>query len=370
MGPRATGSLIPTGDSLHPSRRADAGQTKTDAVAAPPAPARSLYVVTSYAWDNRSWLAGLGAPEVHATAAAANAAARAMVRRYAEVLNEPGGADEFEFLHDEDQECGDAGLYNGKLVRKNAQTAAEVRVFRADGPEPAGRSERTRRKSKVWERSTVKAGSVSNEDEDDDADVRDGDGDEDEDEEDEEDRKSAKRSRSHPARANGRTTSSMSTAGLSKGRGRAAAPPKTAVQASMYRKKIPEAKPNSLRGLKLLFTGTFETMDRRTSIATAAKYGAEVVSKLEDTDYIVVGLRAGPNKLREINEKELETIDEDEFLDILRNGVSKEKRQRMAARRRADEEAMMDQESGGEDGSDGGGGAAAKGRGRRKRARR
>lgn len=42
---------------------------------------------------------------------------------------------------------------------------------------------------------------------------------------------------------------------------------------------------NALAGIKLLFTGTLE-MDRSTCNDTAKKYGAKVVSKLEDTDYI------------------------------------------------------------------------------------
>lgn len=104
------------------------------------------------------------------------------------------------------------------------------------------------------------------------------------------------------------------------------------------RKTIPKGKPGCLADVKILFTGTFNTMDRVTSIATAKKYGADVVTKLEDTDYIVLGDRAGPKKLQVINELELETITEEEFFDILENGVSKEKRQRMENKRKADEE--------------------------------
>ena len=43
------------------------------------------------------------------------------------------------------------------------------------------------------------------------------------------------------------------------------------------------------------------------------------------------------NELKADNEKELETIDEEEFFQLLENGLSKEKRERMAARRAADE---------------------------------
>lgn len=114
---------------------------------------------------------------------------------------------------------------------------------------------------------------------------------------------------------------------------------KAALNPSTSRKTIPKGKPNCLAGVKLLFTGTFHTMDRATSIATAKKYGGDVVSKLEDTDYIVLGDRAGPKKLQVINELELETITEEEFFGILEEGgVGEAKRERMANKRRADEE--------------------------------
>lgn len=64
--------------------------------------------------------------------------------------------------------------------------------------------------------------------------------------------------------------------------------------------------------------------------------GAEVITKLEDTDYIVIGTRAGPAKLKKINELELETISEEEFFQILENGVPQEKKDRVANRRLAD----------------------------------
>ena len=106
---------------------------------------------------------------------------------------------------------------------------------------------------------------------------------------------------------------------------------------AVTRKKIPDGIPNCLEGVKILFTGTFEFIDRVTSVATAKKYGAHVVTKLQDTDYIVIGARAGPKKLQTINELGLETINEQEFFDILENGLSKDKRRRMANKRNADE---------------------------------
>lgn len=111
-----------------------------------------------------------------------------------------------------------------------------------------------------------------------------------------------------------------------------------AVKKTGHRKTIPKGIPGCLEGVKILFTGTFETMDRNTSIATAKKYGADVVTKLEDTDYIVLGFRAGPKKLETINELELETITEQQFFDILEGGLSQDKKERMANKRKADEE--------------------------------
>ncbi|RYP19403.1 hypothetical protein DL765_003376 [Monosporascus sp. GIB2] len=350
---------------MRPRKRSDAGQVKGDSVPAPPVPEGSLYVVTSYTWDDQYRPEGLQPPEVYASAAAANQAARGMMERYAEMLNGLGDSDEFDFQHNEDQECGDVGLYNGKLVWKTAHTAAEVRVFNVAGPEGTGEAREAPGKTRKRNEGKVKVESVSD-DENGNVDGHDDDrnGDDEVEEEEEGDGKPAPtRKSTAPQRSKAATRSSTSASGSGKGKGKAAtAPAKTAVQPSTYRKKIPEGKPNCLKGLKILFTGTFETMDRKTSIATAVKYGAEVITKLEDTDYIVVGLRAGPKKLQEINEKELETISEEEFFQILENGVGREKRERMAARRRADEEARAGEESGADD--------AARGRGRGKRARR
>lgn len=97
------------------------------------------------------------------------------------------------------------------------------------------------------------------------------------------------------------------------------------------RKHIPDGKPDSLAGLKVLFTGTFN-IDRKTSEATAVKYGARIITKLEDTDYIILGAKAGPKKLEVIAEHGLETIDEDQFYEMLKTGVPEEKRQKMAAK--------------------------------------
>ena len=108
------------------------------------------------------------------------------------------------------------------------------------------------------------------------------------------------------------------------------AAPKKAKAVDDSRKQIPEGKEDAFEGLKVLFTGTFK-IDRKTCEATAKTYGAEVIKKLEDTDYIILGTKPGQKKIDEINEKGLETITEDEFFEMLKTGVPEGKRDRMAA---------------------------------------
>ncbi|KAI0132442.1 hypothetical protein BJ170DRAFT_613946 [Xylariales sp. AK1849] len=252
----------------------------------------TVYVISSFIWDDDYEVEGLQQPEIYATFAAANNAAKKMLFRYAEKLNPFGDVDEYNFHHYKDAD----GLYYGDMDGgPGGHTATKIRVSRCNVSDGAlsGKASKAALKGKM----AVKSGSE----------------DEDEDEGDE--------AEEAPAKPPSKKTT---------------APPKTAINAKTHRKTIPKGQPDCLQGLKLLFTGTFETMDRKTSIATAMKYGAEVISKLEDTDYIVIGTRAGLNKLREINEKELETISEEEFFQILENGIPSEKRDRMENRRKAD----------------------------------
>lgn len=74
--------------------------------------------------------------------------------------------------------------------------------------------------------------------------------------------------------------------------------------------------------------------DRSRNQATAEKYGATVlnVGKISETDYVILGTKAGAKKLEEIEAEGLETLDEAEFLELLQTGVSAEKRERMAAK--------------------------------------
>ncbi|KAF3026750.1 hypothetical protein E8E14_014810 [Neopestalotiopsis sp. 37M] len=265
-----------------------------------------VYVISSYIWDDDPELEGPQPAEVYTTLAAANAAAKKMMNRHAEACNPFGDIDEFEFRHEQTAD----GFYYGELeggpgghlTAKVKVSKTIVRQAEADGSAKATSAAKGRVKKEI--KSEPK--------------------DEEEEEDLEEDEEEEAEAPSKPAKGK-------------KG------PPKTAINARTHRKTIPQGEPDCLAGLKLLFTGTFETMDRKTSIATAIKYGADVITKLEDTDYIVVGTRAGPAKLKKINELELETISEEEFFQILEHGIPEEKKQRMENRRLADQEEGPDE---------------------------
>lgn len=66
------------------------------------------------------------------------------------------------------------------------------------------------------------------------------------------------------------------------------------------------------------------------------RYGAKVISKLEDTDYVILGVKAGEKKLDIIKSNDLETVDEDGFFDLLKNGVPQDKRDAMDAKAEAE----------------------------------
>lgn len=66
-----------------------------------------------------------------------------------------------------------------------------------------------------------------------------------------------------------------------------------------------------------MFSGTFERMDRTTCDATAVKFGATVSKKLDDVNCVVLGTKAGPKKLEEINSKGIKTMNESDFLGLI-----------------------------------------------------
>lgn len=285
-----------------------------------------LYAVTSFIWDHEQMAESLQQPEVYHDLDTANESAKIMMNRYSEKLKLPKGLKNWNSHH----HTGSDGSYFGVLAGGlNGHIGARVKVFKTAAP--GGSLPEAASNGVVMKDEGADEVVKNEEDSDTKIEAEDAEettkieGDEEaaqvqhdeeaakveeDDEKEEEEKKPVRRAKMK----------------------------KTAVVPATHRKKIPAGLPNCLEGLKLLFTGTFETMDRKTSIATAIQYGGQVVSKLEDTDYIVLGTRAGPKKLQEINEKELETITEEEFFQILEKGVSKEKRDRMAARQAADDD--------------------------------
>lgn len=75
------------------------------------APARSLYAITTFVWDDDERKEGLQEPEVYDNRDTANKAAKKLMVRLAERLNPLGDVDEYNFEHNLDDE----GLYRGML---------------------------------------------------------------------------------------------------------------------------------------------------------------------------------------------------------------------------------------------------------------
>lgn len=110
---------------------------------------------------------------------------------------------------------------------------------------------------------------------------------------------------------------------------------------------IPEAAPNCLTGLTIVFTGTLPTMDRDTSKELATKYGARVTGLiLGKTDLVVIGDEAGPSKIEKIKKLGIKAIDEDGFVELLRKmpaeGGSGDAARKAKLKREAEETAALE----------------------------
>jgi hypothetical protein len=75
----------------------------------------TLYVISSFIWDDDYNKEGIREPEVYTTKIAANAAAKKLMNRYADLLNPFGDRDEWEFYHHIDDE----GLYRGETSSRS-----------------------------------------------------------------------------------------------------------------------------------------------------------------------------------------------------------------------------------------------------------
>ncbi|GAC93876.1 hypothetical protein PHSY_001443 [Pseudozyma hubeiensis SY62] len=84
-------------------------------------------------------------------------------------------------------------------------------------------------------------------------------------------------------------------------------------------KEIPQGQPNCLAGLTLVFTGELESISRDEASDLAKRYGARITgAPSSKTSYVIVGEGAGPKKLESIKKNKIETLNEDQFLELIR----------------------------------------------------
>lgn len=83
--------------------------------------------------------------------------------------------------------------------------------------------------------------------------------------------------------------------------------------------ELPDAAPNCLGGLTIVFTGVLPNLDRDTCENVAKQYGAKVTKAIsKKTSLVVLGDEAGPAKVRKIKELGTKAIDEAGFIELLR----------------------------------------------------
>lgn len=112
--------------------------------------------------------------------------------------------------------------------------------------------------------------------------------------------------------------------------------------------ELPEAAPNCLGGLTIVFTGVLPNLDRDASESVAKRYGARVTKSIsKKTSLVVIGEEAGPSKVKKIKDFGIKAIDENGFLELLRRMPADggDSEQAMAAKRKREEEeqAVLDQ---------------------------
>lgn len=82
--------------------------------------------------------------------------------------------------------------------------------------------------------------------------------------------------------------------------------------------ELPEAAPNCLTGLTIVFTGVLPNLDRDAAESVAKRYGAKVTkSILKKTSLVVIGEEAGPSKVKKIKDFKIKAVTENGFVDLL-----------------------------------------------------
>ncbi|KAJ1022438.1 hypothetical protein NDA16_003427 [Ustilago loliicola] len=103
-------------------------------------------------------------------------------------------------------------------------------------------------------------------------------------------------------------------------------------------KEIPQGQPNCLAGLTLVFTGELSSLSRDEAVDLAKRYGARITgSPSSKTSYVVLGEGAGPKKLDSIAKNKIPTLDEDQFLDLIRTRGAGELDEKTKAKIKAEE---------------------------------
>lgn len=82
--------------------------------------------------------------------------------------------------------------------------------------------------------------------------------------------------------------------------------------------ELPQAKPNCLSGMTIVFTGVLPNLERTQAESIAKSYGAKVPkSILGKTTVVVIGDEAGPSKVQKIKKMKIKAISEEGFLSLL-----------------------------------------------------
>ncbi|PSK38944.1 hypothetical protein C7M61_002250 [Candidozyma pseudohaemuli] len=82
--------------------------------------------------------------------------------------------------------------------------------------------------------------------------------------------------------------------------------------------QLPEAAPNCLGGLTIVFTGVLPNLDRDAAESVAKEYGGRVTkSILKKTSLVVIGEEAGPSKVKKIKDFGIKAITEKGFIELL-----------------------------------------------------
>ncbi|KAF9027058.1 hypothetical protein BGZ52_004940, partial [Haplosporangium bisporale] len=89
-------------------------------------------------------------------------------------------------------------------------------------------------------------------------------------------------------------------------------------------KEVPVGKDNCLAGWAFVFTGELSSITREDAADLVKRYNGRVTGAPSGkTNFLVVGEEAGQSKIEKAKKLKIKTLDEDEFLDLIRNSPAK-----------------------------------------------